>query len=50
MFKERESSMLIGLINELVDIESNKEEAEQVLMQLFQHKEEYSTLCTAVEE
>lgn len=42
--------MLIGLINKLVDIENSKEDAEQALMQLFQHKEEYNTLCTAVEK
>lgn len=42
--------MLIGLINQLTDIEESKEEAEQVLMQLFAHEEDYQTLCHSLEE
>lgn len=43
--------MLIGLINELVELEnSNSKSAENILMQLLQHKEDYSSLCEKLEK
>lgn len=43
--------MLIGLINELVELEnSNSKSAESILMQLLLHKEDYSSLCEKLEK
>lgn len=40
--------MLIAMINELVDLENNKEEVEKVLMQLLE-QDKYNALCNKLE-
>lgn len=41
--------MLIGLINELIELEGNsKDEAEKVLIQLFEHDDDYNHICEKI--